>query len=156
MKQDKRRGSAVYFLRERAWLEGFREAQVSLDIAIRAAEREQDRAMRITSVLDGIGGGRGSGVSDKVGTGVVNYDALLPYLRDRIRIYATQIAERMQVLDAIATPEARDVLWKQYIEGEGVQDIAAEMGVTRKTIHAWGLKGLAEVHEQLESKKPGA
>ena len=124
----------THFMRERQWLDGFRVAQSLLDVAIRAAEREQDRATRITSVLDGIGGGRGSGVSDKVGTGVVNYDALLPYLRERVKVYATQIAERFEAIDAVTLPEARDALWRQYIEGISVREMAVEFGVHRKTV----------------------
>ena len=146
----------THFMRERQWLDGFRVAQSLLDVAIRAAEREQDRATRITSVLDGIGGGRGSGVSDKVGTGVVNYDALLPYLRERVKVYATQIAERFEAIDAVTLPEARDALWRQYIEGISVREMAVEFGVHRKTVHAWILIGLAQIHERLEKQNPGA
>lgn len=147
----RRRGRASgHYRAEREWLESYHRWRASLDIAIRAAEAEQDRAVRITQVLDGIGGGRSSGISDKVGTGVANYDELLPYLRRNVARYALELAERMQAVDAVTRPESRDVLWRQYIIGETVNDVAAYFGVTRNTVSRWGVMGLEEIHENFE------
>lgn len=72
--------------------------------------------------------------------------------------YAGELAERMAAVDAVKRPEARDVLWRQYIIGEQVQDIAAYFGVSRNTVGRWALLGLEEIHENFEregKKLPG-
>jgi hypothetical protein len=159
----KRRGRKGIYTETREWLEAFRPGLLELDVAIQAAEREQDRALRITSVFDGVGGGHGGGNKDKIGTAIANYDALMPYLRGRVKDYATAIAERMEAIDSVSRPESREILWRQYINGEQLQDVAAYFGISRSAAYAWGAYGLREIaiakgfdKQETQKQKPQA
>lgn len=153
-------GPKARYEAERCWLEDLQRYRAILDVSLKAAEDEQDRATRITSAWDGIGGGRSGRKSDKVGESVANYDAVLARLKDAVRQYAQAMADRMEAIDSMSWPESRAACWRQFVYGDSMAQMVARFGVTRGTILRWTNKGLEEMHNagivQKKTKKTGA
>lgn len=150
----RRRGRwATHYPEEREWLEDFVKYRELLAVALNVVEQEQDNAVRIVNAMESIGGGHTGPKPDKILTGIARYDKVLEHLVGTVETYARELAERMEAVDQVTLPEAKAVIWYQYICRHSMADVSRLLGIHRQTALLWGYKGLEEIRVWREAKK---
>lgn len=108
-------------------LERCRSAEADRRRMLARIERYRDAAGRMTAALDGIGGGRSTGESDRMAAIVGEIDEVERQLRQREREYGAELAAANRLLDAL-TPVEGEIMGRFYIRRQALKVIASEIG----------------------------
>ncbi len=116
------------------------------------AEREKILALaaKCTASLDGIP--RGTGISDKVGTGGV---ALVTLAEETDRLIDLCIAKKEEIVGILELLPRDEymVLHRQYVLLKKVEDIAKECFCSERTVYRYRRRGLLHLAEILSKKE---
>ena len=105
-------------------------------------ERMRARAEAVTPMYAAVGG-RGSGVSDKVGDGVAAMDELMRQFESQLDAYACMAVEVNGAIMALGDPSQQSIMGMRYLDGMGWERIAVKVGYSVAQcyrIHAKALK----------------